>query len=206
MANGLGCNLGVHWISSHSKVRGNEKVDELAKEAANGRASTRINLPHILRNRLPTSASATKQAFHSVMKNKWDIIWDESDRRRRISAINDNFPFTSFRKRTYLLSRNQASLMTQIRCGHVPLNGYLFRINRSETDLCQSCLESEDNLHNIETVKHFLFECPSLSQEREELVTEIGRTHLNLRDIMSKTDNMFALANFINQTGRFKSG
>ena len=29
--------------------------------------------------------------------------------------------------------------MAQIRCGHIPLNVYLFRINRSETDYCQAC-------------------------------------------------------------------
>ena len=64
LANDLACNLGIHWISSHSKVKGNEKVDELAKEAANGKSSARINLPHILRSTLPASASATKQEFH----------------------------------------------------------------------------------------------------------------------------------------------
>jgi hypothetical protein len=95
--------------------------------------------------------------------------------------------------------------MAQIRCGHIPLNAYLFRIDRAESDLCQKCYESEENLHCRETIKHFLFECPSLSQEREELVEAIGRSHLNLKDIMLKTDCMSALASFIIQTGRFKS-
>ena len=204
LANSLACILSMHWISSHSKVRGNEKVDELAKEAASGRSSARAKLPQILRDPLPTSASATKQAFHNKMKTKWDVIWEKSDRSRRMEDIDDDFPFNGFRRRTYLLSRRQASFMVQTRCGHIPLNSYLHRVNKSDTELCQSCLEAEDNLHNRETVKHFLFECPSLSQEREELVAKIGRSHLNICDIMQNADYMSALATFINRSGRFK--
>lgn len=161
LANSLACSLGIHWISSHSKVRGNERVDELAKEAASGRSSARVKLPLILRNPIPTSASATKQAYHSKMKTKWDNIWDVSDRSRRMEEIDENFPFHSFRKCTHNLTILQSSLMTQVRCGHIPLNGYLLRINKVDSDLCQACLESADNLHCRETVKHFLFECPS---------------------------------------------
>jgi hypothetical protein len=132
-------------------------------------------------------------------------VWEESDRSRRMNGIDDNFPFNGYRRRTYLLSRHQASLMTQIRCGHIPLNVYLHRINRADTNLCQACLDSEDGLHCHETVNHFIFECPSLSQEREELVAAIGRSHLNIHDIMRNTNYMSALASFINRTGRFKS-
>ena len=63
LANNLACNLGIHWISSHSKVRGNEKVDELVKEATLGKSSATNRLPHILRTLLPTSTSAIKQQF-----------------------------------------------------------------------------------------------------------------------------------------------
>ena len=203
LANALACNLDAHWISSHSKVRGNEKVDELAKEAANGTSSERIKLPHLLRNPIPVSASATKQAYHGKLKDKWENEWRQSERGTRFEAIDDNFPFNSFRKRTHLLSRLQASLMIQLRSGHIPLNTYLLRINKTDSDLCQACLE-EDNLHCKETIKHFLFECNSYRAEREELVAKITRSHLNLRDIMKSTDRMTALAHFITRTGRFK--
>ena len=146
---------------------GYEKVDELAKDAANGRSSARIKLPHILRDPLPNSASATKQAYYEKLKERWDDRWEASERSHRMNEIDNNFPFNGYRRRTHILSRNQASLMTQIRCGHIPLNGYLHKISKSETMFCQACLDSEDNLHNRETVKQFLFACPSLSQERE---------------------------------------
>jgi ribonuclease HI/exonuclease III len=206
LANSLACNLEIHWISSHSKVKGNEKVDELAKTAANGLSSASGDLPHILRTPLPTSASAIRQAYHTRLMTKWENLWADSDRRERVERIDENFPFTGYRKRTYKLTRLQASLMTQIRCGHIPLNAYLIKINRSETDLCQACLDSEDNLQSKETVKHFLFECPTTGQAREEAITKIGRSRFNLKDIMSSTDHMTTLAKFIEHTGRFKSG
>lgn len=204
LANDLVCKLELRWISSHSKVKGNEKADELAKEAANGSSSERIRLPYILRSPLPVSASATKQAFQGKLNKKWEVEWENSDRSRGLDEIDDNFPFNSFRKRTYLLTRSQASLMTQIRCGHIPLNRYLHKIGRSESDLCQACLNGEDNLHCRETVKHFLFECDSFRREREELVEKITRRRLNLCDIMANTDYMKALATFVNSTGRLK--
>ena len=96
LANNVGCNLTVRWISSHSKVRGNEKVDELAKDAANRHSSERIRLPHILRSPLPISASATKQAYHRKLKGKWEENWENSTRYERLAEIDDNFPFNSY--------------------------------------------------------------------------------------------------------------
>jgi ribonuclease HI len=184
-AKALRCNLGIHWISSHSKVKGNEKVDELAKEAANGRSSARARLPHTLRGELPTSASAIKQDYHKVLKAKWEKRWTESERSRRMESIDRDFPFTKFRKRTHPLTRSQASIMTQIRCGHIPLNAYLARINKSETEYCQACMDNEDGLHCRETIKHVIFECSSYELERVNLRNKIGLRHFNLRSIMN---------------------
>lgn len=60
----------------------NKIVDELAEEAENKRSSARANLPPLLSAPLPVSASTTKQAYYSKLKNSWDIIWDESERSR----------------------------------------------------------------------------------------------------------------------------
>ena len=63
VANELLCKLTVRWISSHSKVRGNEAADRLAKEAAQGCVSRQADLPHLFRSPLPISASTSKQEF-----------------------------------------------------------------------------------------------------------------------------------------------
>jgi hypothetical protein len=181
-------------------------VDKLAKEAANGVLSKRLSLPHFLRTLLPASASATKQAYQGKLKRRWEDAWEESDRSRRLEEIDDSFPFNAFRKRAYQLTRSQASLMVQIRCGHLPLNSYLHKIGRSATDLCQACLDGEDNLRCRETVRHFLFECRSFEEEREEMIRKITRRRFNLHDIMADTIYMKVLAAFVNKTGRFKRG
>jgi hypothetical protein len=144
------------------------------------------------------------QEKHKKLKDNWYRIWEESTRSQRMAEIDENFPFNKFRKNTYSLTRYQASLMIQIRCGHIPLNAHLSRINRSDTEICQACQEHKNGLQCRETVKHFLFECMSYTQEREELIGKIGIRHLNLRDIMKNTDYMKALATFIEKTKRFK--
>ena len=204
LANQLTCRLSVHWISSRSKVQGNEKADELAKEAASGLSSTRDSLPHILRSPIPDSASARKQAYHDKLMEKWEEMWEVSRRSQRISNIDDNFPFNSYRKRAYMLTRNQSSLMNQIRSGHFPLNGYLFKIDKSDTEFCPSCQGIDGVVQRRETIKHFLFECRAYQRERTELANKIGRGNLNLHDIMENTDYMRALAGYISKTGWLK--
>lgn len=204
LANNLTCRLGFHWISSHSNIKGNEKVDELAKDAAKGRLSARARLPHLLQARLPVSASAIKQEFHGKLKEKWEDLWEKSERSQSMAVIDDNFPFNGFHKCTYQLSRYQASLMAQIRCGHIPLNMYLARIGKSDTEMCQACIEQAEGMHQCKTVKHFIFECPSFMQKRNELIAKIGIRHLNLSNIMTNTDYMRELAAYISRTGQLK--
>jgi hypothetical protein len=161
-------------------------------------------MPHLLRSPLPVSASAIKQEYHEELKTKWEKRWVDSTRSRRMESIDEDFPFNKFRKRTHALSRSQTSIMTQIRCGHIPLNAYLARIGKSDSEYCQACLDNGDGLHCRETAKHVIFECSSYEQERENLKEKIGLRHFNIRHIMSNTDHMKALAVFLGKTGRLK--
>jgi hypothetical protein len=124
-ANDLPCNLKIRWISSHSKVKGNEAADRLAKAAAQGRSSRIADLPHLLRSPLPVSASAIKQEYSAKLNGLWRKIWDGSPRKDRFSRLDPDFPFNSFRKRLFQLTRKQSSIIMQLRTGHIPLNFYL---------------------------------------------------------------------------------
>jgi hypothetical protein len=134
-ANGLPCNLTIRWISSHSEVKGNEAADKLAKTAARGRSNRRDELPHVLWSPLPISVSAAKQKFQANLNRRWLKLWEDSPRKDRFSQID--FPFNKFRKKLFKLSRNQSSLMMQLRTGHIPLNVHLRRIGKVESDRCQ---------------------------------------------------------------------
>ena len=204
-ANRVACNLTIKWISSHSKVKGNEDVDKLAKDAAAGRSSISASLPHLLRSPLPTSASAIKQAFNSSLKSKWAVSWNVSPRKPRIAQFGDSFPYSAFLKKVYSLTRKQSSLILQIRCGHFPLNAYLYRISKTDTDKCQACANDQEDIPPVETINHFVFDCPSYTDARNELIEDIGREEFHLSNIMFNTDRMKALIHFINRTGRFRA-
>jgi ribonuclease HI len=202
-ANGTGCRLTIRWISSHSKVKGNEEADRLAKDAANGRSSTRDNLPHILRNPLPTSASALKQTFNAKLKTKWAETWNTSSRKTRLAQFGDVFPFNAFIDRLNSLTRKQSSTILQIRCGHFPLNTYLHKINKIESNRCQACDADQEGLSPPETINHYVFECEAYNEARNELIEEIGLDQFHFPNIMSDINRMKALTTFVNRSGRF---
>jgi ribonuclease HI len=52
-ANNAKCKLTLKWISGHSKVDGNEKADELAKQAADHKSSRIEHLPPKMRKTMP---------------------------------------------------------------------------------------------------------------------------------------------------------
>jgi hypothetical protein len=69
------------------------------------------------------------------------------------------------------LKRTEADILAQLRTGMSRLNGYLHRINATDTDLC-ACGQAK------ETVEHFLFRCTRWDQYREIMLrhttTKIG--------------------------------
>ena len=111
----------------------------------------------------------------------------------------------AFLKKVYSLTRKQSSLILQIRCSHFPLNAYLYRVNKMDTDKCQACANDQEDIPPVETINHFVFDCPSYTDARNELIEDIGREEFHLSNIMFNTDRMKALINFINRTGRFRA-
>jgi hypothetical protein len=101
------------------------------------------------------------------------------------------------------LTRAQASLLFQLRTGHIPLNKYLHRIKRAETDKCPSCVQLTGQ-PAVETVKHLLFECPAYIPQRHTLETKLGRNSRDLKSIFQNTDHTKALMRYVAHTGRLK--
>jgi ribonuclease HI len=204
--NSLECEaLRIVWISAHSEVHGNEAVDKLAKEAAEGRASRRESLPPTLRKELPTSLSALKQDYFKKLIVKWEDYWERSPRNFRMDTINSDFPFNSYRNRLHKLTRGQASSIAQILIGHFPLNEYLHRIGKSATDRCEKCGEEGEGNREKETIKHFIFDCNAHFIARNELTAKIGIDNFNMEGLLSTIRRMKALLRYIGRTRRFKN-
>ena len=194
--------LRIRWISGHSNVPGNKKADELAGEAADGRSSRKEDLPPKLWLPIPTSASATKQDYHSTLMRKWKAMWTQSPRMSRFSEqIDEDFPFTKYRKLRNGLTREQASVVMQIRCGHIPLNAYLHRIGKSASRMCQKCNNGEEGVP--ETVNHFVFECPAYTEKHRTMENVTGTGQTDLKVIMKDLKKLKALTAYVNQTKRF---
>ena len=144
------------WTPAHEGIEGNEKADEEAKRAANEGPSPRWKLPTFLRhNDLPTSISTTRQVLKSGLRKRWKSEWKVSPHHQKFSNIDCLLPSDNFIHIIGQLRHPQASVLLQMRTGHLPLNTVLHRIRRSDTPNCPNC---PSGTH--ETVTHYLFFCP----------------------------------------------
>lgn len=194
----------LRWIAAHKGVTGNERVDEEAKRAAQGESSPPEELPPILQKLLPISVAAAKQEFVDGQKIKWLELWKASPRFARFQHIDRAFPFNKFRKISNALSRSQSSLLIQLRTGHIPLNSYLHRINRSDHRRCASCWEAGRGTIT-ETTIHYLFECQTYAAERFDMDRALGRRSRDLQGIMTDMDGIKELLKYVGRTARFKA-
>src|SRR6267154_2536800 len=145
-----------------------------------------------------------KQEFVRQIEEQWVSVWASSPRQERLQEIDTSFPFEAYRKHQYNLKRAHTSLIVQVRTGHFPLNKYLHRIRKSDTNTCQLCHISLGEERPPESVMHFLFECSVHTDLRQTLATKLGQGNFNLHDIMNDAKRMKALANFIIKTERLQ--
>jgi len=195
--------LHLRWISAHSDVPGNEKADEEAKRTAQGASSPSHMLPPLLRNTLPLSTSAIKQNFLKRTKKKWRDQWRASPRYQKAAHIESSLPMKLHAKSLEGLTQAQASLVFQIKTEHIPLNKYLYRIKKIGSDKCTACSQIT-NRESIESVRHFLFECPAYSNDRRKLDAKLGRNSRDLKAILSNPKHTMELIQYIGRTKRFE--
>lgn len=143
-------------MSAHSGVEGNGVVDEEAKKAHSSSTSKMNDLPFWMADyeySLPYSSSALKQTFNRKLTAKWKEHWKKSLRYHQITKIDPTFPSKKYHRLVSGLMKAQASLITQLRIGHVQLNTFLHRIKKTASLQCPKCHQRQ------ETVHHYLFEC-----------------------------------------------
>src|SRR5258706_9659200 len=185
------------WIVGDMGSTGNEAADELAKQAAEFGSSSDDLLPPFLRRTLPTSLSAAKQQINDDTKSETKAWWKRSKRYRRIKSIDPSFPSSKYILATDGLNRKHTSVLTQLRTGHIPLNGHLFRINKADSPHCSHC----PNM--VEDVPHLLFHCNKYAIQRHRFVMAIKRKAFHTRHILSNPAAIRHTLNFVNSTRRF---
>ncbi|KAF5325926.1 hypothetical protein D9611_000194 [Ephemerocybe angulata] len=188
----------MRWISAHSDVAQNEKVDEEAKKAARGETSFIMSLPPLLQPGLPRSIFSLKEEVKKEAKKRWAEIWAGSKRSEGFENIDTEFPFKGYRKHTKELTRAQNSMLVQLRTGHIPLNMYLHIRKKTDTSTCQKC-----NSGKPETLEHFLHVCPAYRAHRAVMDKVHGRDKRNMVKIMGNYKHIRALVRYANRMGRF---
>ncbi|QRV93039.1 hypothetical protein RhiJN_21057 [Ceratobasidium sp. AG-Ba] len=110
---------------------------------------------------MAASPAAAKQTFKEAQRELWKQRWEVelSGSNARIRTINESTPSKAFHKLAQTVPRRHASLLIQLRTGHIPLNAYLNRFGHVESANCPACDQ------RAETVEHYLTHCPAYEQD-----------------------------------------
>ena len=96
-------------------------------------------LPVFLRKHLPASISALKAQRKMTILPRWKTLWATLPRHERIAKIDATLPSQKTYKMLSTLPRREASIIIQLRTGHIQLNVYLKKINAIASALCTKC-------------------------------------------------------------------
>ncbi|KNZ77457.1 Putative 115 kDa protein in type-1 retrotransposable element R1DM [Termitomyces sp. J132] len=188
----------VYWTPGHAGIPGNERADREAKKAAEGKDTETKGLA-LLRKPL----KASRAAVLATHKKRWREAAREHIRKAprfdRLRAVDPNAPdMRNILQTLASVPRWHASILTQLRTGHCPLNQYLHRFKKADSPICGACNQAE------ETVEHFLVHCKAYRTQRNTLFREVDLRTAPMSRLLSDASVVKALFQFINSTGRFR--
>ena len=191
-------NLQIHWVPGHLDFAPNDKADELAKEAAARNSSPPNTLPSFLRKLLPMSLSVLWQELKLQTQHCWTRHWKSSPHYWHLGGI-DTVPSKNWMKLINPLSHKQASIIMQLRTGHIGLNKHLHHIKCSNTLYCPNCDEN-----TIEDTHHFLFTCSGYRHKCSILHRKLRRHSHDLSYLLPNPAATLPLLQYIHSTGWLK--
>ncbi|PPQ72471.1 hypothetical protein CVT24_003096 [Panaeolus cyanescens] len=136
------------------------------------------------------------------LERMWNRRWRKKEKRRRGDRMEEKVPLREFHKTVKGLTRAQTSLIIQARSDHLPLNGRLHMIRKSDTDKCPRCTERRGGERAIENVQHVVYECKGHARLRQKLWKEVGKVNATIRELTANTEHAKALTDFLISTGR----
>ena len=192
--------LQVHWVPGHKDFMPNEQADEEAKSAAQGHSSDTKFLSLLLRKCLPLSVSALRQSHSDTFKSRWRRRWKSSERENLLQTIDNSAPSKKYLRLIKGIDCHQASLLFQLRSGHIGLNQHLCRIRKSESPSCPLYQGI-----TVKTIRHFLLECPHYAREKHKLCLKLQCNIGSLSFLLNSPDAVLPVLKFVQPTGHFKS-
>ena len=143
-----GYNISLAWVPSHIGIRGNEAVDQCAKEAID-ESMSRKKIHH----------SDLKRKVNQYIQDSWQLQWNlQSDNKlRSVKPILTDHLQRSFG------NRREESVLCRLHIGHTFLS-HSFILKREEPPECIPCNEPL-------TIKHVLIDCVDMHETRQKYFT-----------------------------------
>uniref|UniRef100_A0A8C1TCJ5 RNA-directed DNA polymerase from mobile element jockey n=1 Tax=Cyprinus carpio TaxID=7962 RepID=A0A8C1TCJ5_CYPCA len=174
------------WVPAHIGIVGNEKADQLAKEAL------KKNLVDI---KVPLGRSEVKSVINKEIIKLWQQRWENSSTGRWYYNIEK-----SVRKNEQFYGRHRKEevMISRLRFGHTGLNSTLAIMGKHENGMCDAC-------DVLETIEHVFFKCNKYHDERNSLFSNIKNKPVSVVDLLGKglRDNQvyMAVLTFLKCTG-----
>ena len=150
----------IQWVPGHAGVEGNEKADQVAKQAASkppGKGPKEISLAFACRARTE-AITAQRQRWLTEKLSK------RSQQGQRIYRPQKNWQLDPT---AAAASKHLASRYFQLKSGHAVIGAYLHQVRAQEDATCKGCGSSRETIH------HLLFECRKWRHQRNKLYKDL---------------------------------
>jgi ribonuclease HI len=156
-----GRELTIQWVPGHAGIEGNEKADQVAKEAATKPGSIPGGL----------SLAFTRRACTEIVKARKQGWLTQALAKRSLQNQRAYRPHKGWKldPAASRAPKQVASRYYQLKSGHAAIGAHLHQIQRQESPECRRCRAPR------ETVHHLLFECREWRHQRAKLYTALDR-------------------------------
>jgi ribonuclease HI len=166
----------IMWVPAHVGIEGNERADQLAKEAI-------LEDEEHLNNKI--FQSDVKAMLKKELSDDWQKFYNESEKGQKFKNIMPCLSDKPWFDRADI-DANDVKIINRLISNHSYDKRWLHRFGKSDTEICEGCNE-------VETAEHLVFRCRKYDR----------RTFSSLCPLKS-TEDFWALQNKKSALGEMK--